>query len=100
MAATAPPIGAATAARIIGGAAATANACPQLEQNAALSTIAAPPPAPAVFSCVPLSGGQYAHDSENCPAPDRKRRRGVLAFCRLPGAHGKTPAAQRPLAPR
>src|SRR5260370_41068037 len=42
MAATAPPICAATAARIIGGAAATANACPQLEQNAALSTIAAP----------------------------------------------------------
>jgi hypothetical protein len=42
MAATPPPIGAATAALIIGGAAATANDCPQFAQNAEPSAIAAP----------------------------------------------------------
>src|SRR5260370_30666195 len=49
--------------------------------------------------CVFLSSVLDAHDSENRTPPERDRRGRVLAFCRLPGAHRKTPSAQRPLAP-
>src|SRR5260370_5780836 len=78
MAAAPTPTGAATDAFVLGargGAAASANACPHLEQNAAPSANA-PPHLEQYTVSPPLSPGRFPNSQESQPNPTFKHRQG------------------------